>query len=75
LQAVKLRCKGLQIVPKGIFEETKEDKEQRKVIHKNGIFGHVFDQILLFSAPKRKKRSSFATASLVSPAGFEPTTF
>jgi hypothetical protein len=75
LQAVKLRCKGLQIVPKGIFEENKEVREQRKAIHKNVLSGHVFGQTLLFSAPKHKKRSSFATASLVSPAGFEPTTF
>jgi len=68
LQAVKLRCKGLQIVPKGIFEENKEVREQRKATPKNAIFGHVFGQILLFSAQNAKKRSSFATASLVRPS-------
>lgn len=34
LQAVKLRCNRLQIVPKGIFEENKEVREQQKAMPK-----------------------------------------
>jgi hypothetical protein len=58
LQAVKLRCKELQIVPKGIFEENKEIREQRKVIHKNVLFGHVLGQTLLFLPKNAKKEAA-----------------
>jgi len=48
----------LQIVPKGIFEENKEVREQRKVIHKNVLFGHVLGQTLLFLPKNAKKEAA-----------------